>query len=255
MKLDDPYGYVGGLKVTPDGCHVKPTSAAKIPHHQSRIRFALDDATWQRLRGTCPHLPAATQARRDHPRTHPPPPTCRPLAPVYEPIPCTCTCSCTGLPRRRRTCLKRRRRRCGAHGCRRPSTHSPSAFTRYMHLNPKPSADPNLKTANTAPTKTETQNPQLKPQTSTPTPTRSTAPRSRSTCWAATRAAAMAVWWRLATSLPTRCTISDSRWALKAEPNPHARPPPLPPPRPHPHLHPRSHSHACLVPPPPQRSL
>jgi hypothetical protein len=74
MKLDDPYGYVGGLKVTPDGCHVKPTSAAKIPHHQSRIRFALDDATWQRLRGTCPHLPAATQARRDHPRTHPPPP-------------------------------------------------------------------------------------------------------------------------------------------------------------------------------------
>ena len=32
MKLDDPYGYVGGLKVTPDGCHVKPTSAAKIPH-------------------------------------------------------------------------------------------------------------------------------------------------------------------------------------------------------------------------------
>ena len=23
-----------------------------------------DDATWQRLRGTCPHLPAATQAHR-----------------------------------------------------------------------------------------------------------------------------------------------------------------------------------------------
>ena len=34
MKLDDPYGYVGGLKVASDGCRVKPTSAAKIPHHQ-----------------------------------------------------------------------------------------------------------------------------------------------------------------------------------------------------------------------------
>ena len=41
---------------------MKPTSSAKIPHHQSRIRFALDDATWQRLRGTCAHLPASKQA-------------------------------------------------------------------------------------------------------------------------------------------------------------------------------------------------
>ena len=64
MKLRDPHGYVGGLKVTADGVHVKPTTAAKIPHHQARIRFALDDATWQRLRGTCAHLPRDRQARR-----------------------------------------------------------------------------------------------------------------------------------------------------------------------------------------------
>ena len=106
MKLNDPYGYVGGLKVTSDGCRVKPTSAAKIPHHQSRIRFALDDATWQRLRGTCTHLPAATQAQRDHPfvpTTHPPthPPTHLPTTRtrLYAPISCTCT----RLPRRRLT--------------------------------------------------------------------------------------------------------------------------------------------------------
>ena len=51
VKLDDPHGYVGGLKVTSDGVQLKHTAAAKIPHHQARIRFALDDATWRRLRG------------------------------------------------------------------------------------------------------------------------------------------------------------------------------------------------------------
>ena len=30
----------------------------------------------------------------------------------------------------------------------------------------------------------------------------------------------MAVWWRRVTSRPTRYTISDSRWAVAAEPNP-----------------------------------
>ena len=62
MKLRDPYGYVGGLKVTADGVHVKPTTAAKIPHHQARIRFALDNATWQRLRGCSASLPQELQA-------------------------------------------------------------------------------------------------------------------------------------------------------------------------------------------------
>ena len=62
VKLDDPYGYVGGLKVTDDGVHLKPNTAAKIPHHQARIRFALDDATWRRLRGTCDNLPDNLQA-------------------------------------------------------------------------------------------------------------------------------------------------------------------------------------------------
>lgn len=62
MKLDDPYGYVGGLKVSGDAVHVKPTTAVKIPHHQARIRFALDDATWQRLRGSCKTLPESLQA-------------------------------------------------------------------------------------------------------------------------------------------------------------------------------------------------
>jgi hypothetical protein len=62
IKLDDPYGYCGGLKVTRNGITLKPPTAAKIPHHQARIRFALDDATWQRLRGTCSGLPDELQA-------------------------------------------------------------------------------------------------------------------------------------------------------------------------------------------------
>ena len=61
VKLDDPYGYCGGLRVTADGVQLKPATAAKIPHHQARIRFALDDATWQRLRGCCDALPAELQ--------------------------------------------------------------------------------------------------------------------------------------------------------------------------------------------------
>ena len=62
VKLDDPHGYCGGLKVTREGVTLKPSTAAKIPHHQARIRFALDDATWQRLRGTCDDLPDELQA-------------------------------------------------------------------------------------------------------------------------------------------------------------------------------------------------
>ena len=62
IKLDDPYGYCGGLKVTRNGITLKPPTAAKIPHHQARIRFALDDATWQRLRGCCEGLPDELQA-------------------------------------------------------------------------------------------------------------------------------------------------------------------------------------------------
>ena len=62
VKLDDPYGYCGGLKVTRDGVTLKPSTAAKIPHHQARIRFALDDATWRRLRGCCEDLPEEMQA-------------------------------------------------------------------------------------------------------------------------------------------------------------------------------------------------
>ena len=65
VKLDDPYGYCGGLKVTRDGMTLKPPTAAKIPHHQARIRFALDDATWRRLRGCCDGLPAEMQAHLD----------------------------------------------------------------------------------------------------------------------------------------------------------------------------------------------
>lgn len=62
VKLDDPHGYCGGLKVTRNGVTLKPATVAKIPHHQARIRFALDDATWQRLRGCCEGLPTELQA-------------------------------------------------------------------------------------------------------------------------------------------------------------------------------------------------
>eukprot|EP00967_Tisochrysis_lutea_P159160 scaffold328852_cov57-Tisochrysis_lutea.AAC.2 len=34
IKLDDPYGYCGGLRVTPAGLKAKPKDAFKIPHHQ-----------------------------------------------------------------------------------------------------------------------------------------------------------------------------------------------------------------------------
>ena len=61
VKLEDEYGYCGGLRVTADGVQLKPPTAAKIPHHQARIRFALDDCTWQRLRGCCKELPDELQ--------------------------------------------------------------------------------------------------------------------------------------------------------------------------------------------------
>ena len=66
VPLADAYGYCGGLKVSADGISVKPPTECKVPHHQSRIRFALDDATWRRIRGLSPP-PAAAAAR------HPPP--------------------------------------------------------------------------------------------------------------------------------------------------------------------------------------
>ena len=39
VKLADPYGYCGGLRVTATGVDLKPPTTAKIPHHQARIRF------------------------------------------------------------------------------------------------------------------------------------------------------------------------------------------------------------------------
>jgi len=66
IKLDDPYGYCGGLRVTPAGLKAKPKDAFKIPHHQARIRFALDVLTWERLQGRCPDLPPETQPSLTH---------------------------------------------------------------------------------------------------------------------------------------------------------------------------------------------
>ena len=63
INLSDPYGYCGGLKIRPDGqtIELKDKKAYKIPHPKARIRFALDAATWQRLRGTLPDFPAELQ--------------------------------------------------------------------------------------------------------------------------------------------------------------------------------------------------
>ena len=49
--------FAAGFKENNHGVTLKPSTAAKIPHHQARIRFALDDATWRRLRGCCEELP------------------------------------------------------------------------------------------------------------------------------------------------------------------------------------------------------
>ena len=65
IKLADPHGYCGGLKVTRSGVTLKPPTSAKIPHHQARIRFALDGATWDRLRGCASDLPDNLQANLD----------------------------------------------------------------------------------------------------------------------------------------------------------------------------------------------
>mmetsp|Transcript_14856 Transcript_14856/g.47701 ORF Transcript_14856/g.47701 Transcript_14856/m.47701 type:complete len:423 (-) Transcript_14856:60-1328(-) len=61
IRLDDPHGYCGGLRVTKEGLRVKPKDSHKIPHHQARIRFALDVLTWERLHGACAELPPHTQ--------------------------------------------------------------------------------------------------------------------------------------------------------------------------------------------------
>lgn len=63
IQLDDEHGYCGGVKVDKKTGRVtiKPPNAHKIPHRQSRIRFALDNDTWLRLRGKNPHLPSELQ--------------------------------------------------------------------------------------------------------------------------------------------------------------------------------------------------
>ena len=86
MKLDDPYGYVGGLKVASDGCRVKPTSAAKIPHHQAH--------------------PNPNPSPHPHPNPHP--------SPNRTPRAASASRSTTrpgsGCAARARTCPPRRRR-------------------------------------------------------------------------------------------------------------------------------------------------
>jgi len=63
IELRDPYGYCGGVHVRDHGKTIllKPSSSYKIPHGQSRIRFALDNATLQRLLGKS-DLPEEVQA-------------------------------------------------------------------------------------------------------------------------------------------------------------------------------------------------
>lgn len=58
MELGDRFGYHGGIKVTKDGKTYKanPKDFCKMPHHQGRIRFSLDNATWQRIRGVHPTI-------------------------------------------------------------------------------------------------------------------------------------------------------------------------------------------------------
>eukprot|EP00301_Raphidiophrys_heterophryoidea_P025826 c8756_g1_i1.p1 GENE.c8756_g1_i1~~c8756_g1_i1.p1 ORF type:complete len:360 (+),score=54.26 c8756_g1_i1:397-1476(+) len=64
IELNDPYGYCGGLKVEDGGTRLvlKPPTACKIPHRQARIRFALDNETWLRLRGQSKVVPQDAQS-------------------------------------------------------------------------------------------------------------------------------------------------------------------------------------------------
>jgi hypothetical protein len=63
IELHDKYGYCGGLKVENEGrkLTLKPPEVYKIPHRQARIRFALDNSTWLRLRGLNQDMPPEVQ--------------------------------------------------------------------------------------------------------------------------------------------------------------------------------------------------
>lgn len=67
IDLQDPYGYCGGVQLGDDGrtLRLRSKTQYKIPHHQARIRFALDNATWERLRGRSKDVPAAVQGHLD----------------------------------------------------------------------------------------------------------------------------------------------------------------------------------------------
>ena len=63
IPLKDSFGYCGGLKMGTDGKTfiLKDKSEFKIPHEKARIRFAIDRATWKRLRGRLEWIPPHVQ--------------------------------------------------------------------------------------------------------------------------------------------------------------------------------------------------
>ncbi|KAJ1623453.1 hypothetical protein T492DRAFT_599569 [Pavlovales sp. CCMP2436] len=63
IGLHDRFGYCGGLHLGDDGrtMRLREPTEYKIPHHQARIRFALDNGTWQRLLGRSPLVPPHLQ--------------------------------------------------------------------------------------------------------------------------------------------------------------------------------------------------
>ncbi|GAB5371231.1 hypothetical protein AAMO2058_001561700 [Amorphochlora amoebiformis] len=67
IPLDDPHGYCGGIKTdkATGKIVVKPPGAYKIPHRQARIRFALDNNTWERFMGRNKYLDKKLQKPLD----------------------------------------------------------------------------------------------------------------------------------------------------------------------------------------------
>jgi hypothetical protein len=63
IDLRDRFGYCGGVHLGDDGrtLRLRAPTEYKIPHHQARIRFALDSATWERLMGRSTVVPAELQ--------------------------------------------------------------------------------------------------------------------------------------------------------------------------------------------------
>lgn len=63
IDLADKFGYCGGLHLGDDGhtLRLRAPTEHKIPHHQARIRFALDGGTWDRLMGRSDLVPAHLQ--------------------------------------------------------------------------------------------------------------------------------------------------------------------------------------------------